>query len=45
MRSLAVAAIEQFRKTVTEAGAGETVGLLLRDAARGEITQGDVLRT
>jgi len=43
--SFPVAVIEQFRKRVTEAGAGETVGLLLRDAASGQIAKGDVLRT
>lgn len=45
VRSLQVAAIEQARKTTAQAGGGETVGLLLRDAGSGEIVQGDVLRT
>jgi translation elongation factor EF-Tu-like GTPase len=41
--SYAVAAIEVFRKSIDTAGAGETIGLLFRDADGGQVRKGDVL--
>ena len=38
-----VSGIEMFRKTMNQAGTGDNVGLLLKDIARPEIQQGDVL--
>jgi translation elongation factor EF-Tu-like GTPase len=40
-----VIGIERFRKVVTEAEAGEEVGLLLRELRREHIAAGDVLRS
>lgn len=44
VRTLEISGIEQFRKTVTTASAGEAVGLLFRKTAKGEIVPGDVIR-
>jgi len=38
-----VSGIEMFRKTMNQAGTGDNVGLLLKDIARPDIQQGDVL--
>jgi hypothetical protein len=40
-----VIGIERFRKVVTEAEAGEEVGLLLREQRREHVAAGDVLRS
>jgi elongation factor Tu len=42
-RSASVSAIEAFRKQIDTAGPGELIGLLLRDAERGDIPKGSVL--
>ena len=41
--SASVSAIEAFRKTLDTAGAGELVGLLLRDIERADLPAGTVL--
>lgn len=38
-----VTGIEAFRKTVSQANAGDTVGILLKDIAKQDIQRGDVL--
>lgn len=38
-----VTGIEKFRKTIDEAGAGDNVGLLLRDVEKTQIERGDVI--
>lgn len=40
-----VIGIERFRKVVTEAEAGEEVGLLLRELRREHVAAGDILRS
>jgi len=40
-----VIGIERFRKVVTEAEAGDEVGLLLKEPWRGDVVAGDVLRS
>jgi elongation factor Tu len=40
-----IAGIEMARKTTKRAGAGDSVGLLLRGLTRAEISTGDILRT
>jgi len=40
-----VAGIEMFRRKVTQANAGDTVGLLFREVTRDDIAGGDVVRT
>ena len=42
-RTTMVAGIEQFRKVVTQAGAGDNVGVLLKDISKEDVQQGDVL--
>jgi elongation factor Tu len=42
-RQVVVAAIEIFRRRVKQAGAGEYVGLVLKDIAKDEVQRGDVL--
>lgn len=36
--------IEVFRKSLDEAGEGQTVGLLFKDVEKGRLSPGDVLR-
>jgi elongation factor Tu len=38
-----VSGIEMFRKTMSQANAGDNVGLLLKDIAKPNVQQGDVL--
>jgi elongation factor Tu len=38
-----VKAIEQFRRTADQAGAGDNVGLLLDGVARHDVERGDVI--
>jgi len=38
-----VAGIEAFRKTLSQANAGDTVGILLKDIAKQDIQRGDVI--
>ncbi len=42
-RHFTVTGVEMFRKKLDTASAGETVGLLLRDATRDDIARGAVL--
>ena len=42
-RHFTVTGVEMFRKRLESASAGDTVGLLLRDASRDDITSGTVL--
>jgi elongation factor Tu len=42
-RAVMVSGIEMFRKQLTEAKAGDNVGVLLRDVQKQDIQQGDVL--
>ena len=41
--SASVSGLEAFRKTLTTAGAGEMIGVLLRDVERADIPAGSVL--
>jgi len=43
VKVVAVSGIEMFRKTAKEAAAGNNVGVLLKDVAKGEVQQGDLL--
>ena len=38
-----VAGVEMFRKTMSQANAGDNVGILLRDITKQDVQQGDVL--
>jgi elongation factor Tu len=38
-----VTGIEKFRRRLKQASAGENVGVLLRDVAKGDLQRGDVL--
>jgi len=38
-----VAGIEAFRKTLSQANAGDTVGILLKDTMKQDIQRGDVI--
>lgn len=40
---MTVDAIEQFRKKVDEAGAGDNIGVLIKSIDKGAINRGDVL--
>ncbi len=40
-----VSGLEMFRKTVKEATAGDTVGVLLRDISRDDLQRGDILES
>ena len=42
-RTVVVAGIEMFRKILTEANAGDNVGVLLRDVQKKDIAHGDLL--
>jgi translation elongation factor EF-Tu-like GTPase len=42
---LVITGIEKFRKIIDVATAGDRIGLLFRDVARGQIVRGDVLRS
>jgi elongation factor Tu len=42
-QEVVVAAIEQFRRPVERASAGDYVGLVLEDIAKDEVERGDVL--
>jgi elongation factor Tu len=42
-RKTIVTGIEMFRKTMSQANAGDNVGLLLKDIAKPNVQQGDVL--
>jgi elongation factor Tu len=42
-RTVVVAGIEMFRKVLTEANAGDNVGVLLRDVQKKDIAHGDLL--
>ena len=38
-----VTGIEMFRRSIKQAGAGDTVGVFLRDVTRDDVQRGDVL--
>jgi len=42
-RTTVVSGIEVFRKVVTRAGAGDTVGVLLKDIGKEDVRRGDLL--
>lgn len=44
LRSLEIGGIERSRNVVNSATAGESVGLLLRGVAKGDIVRGDIIR-
>jgi len=45
IRTLEIGGIEHARRMASRAAAGEAVGLLFRGLAKGEIVQGDVIRS
>ncbi len=42
-KNAVVTGIEAFRKQMKEANAGDNIGVLLKDIAKGDVQQGDVL--